>query len=81
MVNQIKGRRRLRIFENRVLMELIGPKKDEVTWECRRLHNEELYDLKCSPYIIRMIKSRIYRTRHVARMEESRVHAGFGRKT
>jgi len=30
-------------------MEVFGPKKDEVTWECRRQHNEELYDLYCSP--------------------------------
>jgi len=60
----------LRIFENRVLMELVGPKKDEVTWECRSLHNEELCDLYCSPYIIRMIKSRMYWTLFVARLGE-----------
>jgi hypothetical protein len=56
-------------------MELFGPKKDEVTWECRRLHNEEHYGLYCSTYtrIILMIKSRkMYWTRHVARVGESR---------
>jgi hypothetical protein len=54
-------------------VEVFGPKKDEVTWECRRLHNEQLYDLYCSQYIIRVIKSRrMYWTRHVARMGESR---------
>jgi hypothetical protein len=50
--------RRLRVFENRVLRRIFGPKKDEVTREWRKLHNEELHDLYSSPSIIRIIKSR-----------------------
>ena len=61
------------ILENRVLRRISGPKRDEVTGEWRRLHNEELYALCSSPNIIRMIKSRRLRwTGHVARMEEWR---------
>jgi hypothetical protein len=47
--------RRLRVSESRVLMKIFGPKRDEVTGEWRRLHNEELYDLYSSPSIIRAI--------------------------
>ena len=63
----------LRVFENMVLRRIFGPRRDEVTWEWRRLHNEELNDLYSSPIIVRVIKSR--RTRwagHVARMGEGR---------
>jgi hypothetical protein len=49
---------RLRVFENRMLRKILRPKRDEVTGECRRLHNEELYALYSSPNIIRVIKSR-----------------------
>jgi hypothetical protein len=49
---------RLRVFENRMLRMIFGPKRNEVTGEWRRLHNEELNDLYSSPNIIRMIKSR-----------------------
>jgi hypothetical protein len=49
---------RLRVFENRVLRGIFGPKRDEVRGEWRRLHNEELNDLYSSPNIIRIIKSR-----------------------
>jgi hypothetical protein len=60
---------RLRIFENKVLRRIFGPKRDEVTGEWRRLHNKELYALYSSPNSIRVIKSRILRwARHVARM-------------
>jgi hypothetical protein len=58
---------RLRVFENRVLRRLFGPKRDGVTGEWRKLHNEELNDLYCSRNYIRVIKSRrIRRAGHVA---------------
>jgi len=53
--------RRLRVFENRVLRRIFGPKRDEVTGDWRKLHNEELSDLYCSPNIVWVIKSRIMR--------------------
>jgi hypothetical protein len=60
---------RLRVFENRVLRWIFGPKRDEVTGEWRRLHNKELYALYSSPNTIRVIKSRkLRREGHVARM-------------
>ena len=52
----LREERRLRVFENRVLRRVFGPKRDEVTGEWRRLHNEELYALYSSPYIIQAIK-------------------------
>jgi len=59
------------VFENRVLRRIFGPKKDEVTGEWRKLHNEDLNNLYCSPNIVRVIKSRIKRwVGHVARMRE-----------
>jgi len=65
--------RRLRVFENRVLRRIFGPKRDEVTGEWRKLHNEELKDLYCSSGIVRVIKSRKVRwAGHVARMRERR---------
>ena len=61
------------MFENRVLRRIFGPKRDEVTGECRRLYNEEFNDLYCSPNIVRVIKSRRMRwAGHVARMGERR---------
>jgi hypothetical protein len=48
---------RLRVFENRVLRRIFGPKRYEVTREWRKLHNEELNDLYSSPNILRVIKS------------------------
>jgi hypothetical protein len=53
--------RRLKVFENRVLRRLFWPKRDEVTSEWRKLHNEVLNDLYSSPYIVWVIKSRIMR--------------------
>ena len=62
--------RRLKVFENRVLRGIFGPKRDGVRGEWRKLHNEELNDLYCSPYIVRVIKLRVMRwAGHVARME------------
>jgi hypothetical protein len=46
------------VFENRVLRRISGPKRDDVTGDWRKLHNEELHNLYSSPDIIRMIKSR-----------------------
>jgi len=46
---------RLRVFENRMLRRIFGPKREELTREWRKLHNEELNDLYCSPYIVRVI--------------------------
>jgi hypothetical protein len=64
---------RLRVFENRVLRRIFGPKRDEVTREWRKHHNEELHVLYSLPTIVRVIKSRrIGWTRHVARMGEGR---------
>jgi hypothetical protein len=61
------------VFENRVLRRIFGPKRDEVTGECRKLHNEELHDLYSSPSIIGIIKVRRMRwVGHVARMTEKR---------
>ena len=50
--------RRVKLFENRVLSRIFGPKRDEVTREWRILHNVQLYDLYCLPDIVWMIKSR-----------------------
>jgi hypothetical protein len=53
----LREENRLRVFENRVL-RIFGPRRDEMTGDLRRLHNEELHNLYSSPNIIRMIKSR-----------------------
>jgi hypothetical protein len=69
----LREEHRLRVFENRVLRRIFGPKRDEVTGEWRKLHNKQLHDLYSSPSIIRIIKSRRMRsTGHVARMGEKR---------
>ena len=61
------------MFENRVLRRIFGAKRDGVTGGWRKLHNEELNDLYCSPNIFRVIKSRRMRwAGHVARMGERR---------
>ena len=52
----LREERRLRVFENKVLRRIFGPRRDGVTGEWRRLHNEELNDLYCSPNIVRVIK-------------------------
>jgi hypothetical protein len=64
---------RLRVFENRVLRRIFGPRRDEVRGEWRKLHNEELHDLYSSSSIIRIIKARRMRwVGLVARMGERR---------
>jgi hypothetical protein len=57
----LREERRLRVFENRVLRRVFGPKRDEVTGEWRKLHNEELNDLYSLANIVRVVKSRIMR--------------------
>jgi hypothetical protein len=68
----LKEKHRLRVFENRVL-RISDPKRNDVTGEWRKLHNEELHDLYSSPSIIRIIKARRMRSAgHVARMRDKR---------
>jgi hypothetical protein len=69
----LREERRLRAFENRVLRRVFGPKRDEVTGEWRKLHNEELSDLYSLTNIVRVVKSRRMRwAGHVARVGEGR---------
>jgi hypothetical protein len=69
------------VFENRVLRRIFGPKRDEVTGEWRKLHNEELHDLYSSPCIIRIMKARRMRLAgHVARIGRRGTSIGIGGK-
>jgi hypothetical protein len=69
----LREEHRLRVSENRVLRRIFGPKRDEVTGEWSKLHNEELHNLYSCPNIIRQVKSRKMRwAGHVARMGEDR---------
>jgi hypothetical protein len=69
----LREEHRLRVFENRVLRRIFGPKRDEVMGEWRKLHNEELRDLYSSPSVIRIVKSRRMRwAAHIARMGEKK---------
>jgi hypothetical protein len=68
----------MRVFENRMLRRIFGPRRGEVTGEWRKLHNEELHDLYCPPSIIRIMKSRMMRwAGHVARMGQKRTAYGL----
>jgi hypothetical protein len=74
----LREKHRLRVFENRVLRRIFGPKRNEVTGGWRKLHNEELHNLYSSSSIIRMIKSRRMRwAGHVARMERSVIYIEY----
>jgi hypothetical protein len=69
----LREERRLRVFENRVLRRVFGPKRDEVTGEWRKLRKEELRDLYSLPNIVRVVKSRRMKwAGHVVRMGEER---------
>jgi hypothetical protein len=64
----LREEHRLRVFENRVLRRIFGPKRDEVTGEWRKLYNEELHNFYSYPDIIRQFKARRMRsTGHVER--------------
>ena len=69
----LREERKLRVFKNMVMRRIFGPRRDEVTGNWRRLHNEELNDLYSSPNIVWVIKSRRMRwAGHVTRMDEER---------
>jgi hypothetical protein len=66
------------VFENRVLKRIFVPKREEVTGDWRKPHNEELHNLYSSPNIIRLIKSRRMRWAwHIVRMGRRGMHVGY----
>jgi hypothetical protein len=74
----LREEHRLRVFENRMLRGISGPKRDEVKGKWRKLHNGELHNLYSSPDIIRQTKSRRVRwAGHVARMERGETCTRF----
>jgi hypothetical protein len=54
----LREEHRLKVFQNRMVRRIFGPRRDEVTGEWRKLHNEEVHDLYSSPSIIRIMKTR-----------------------
>jgi len=74
----LREERKLRVFENMMLRRTFGPRRDEVTGEWKRLHNEELNNLYFSTNNVRVIKSRRMRwAGHLARVGEERGCIGF----
>jgi hypothetical protein len=74
----LREQHKLRVFEDRVLRRIFGPRRDEVIREWRKLHNEELHDLYSSPSTIRIIRARRMRwAGHVARMGKREMHTGY----
>jgi hypothetical protein len=74
--------RRLRVYENRVLRRIFGPKRDEVTGKWRKIHNEELHDLYSSPTFVQVTKLiRMRWAGHVACMGRERCVQRFGGET
>jgi hypothetical protein len=74
----LREEHRLRVFENRLLRRIFGPKRDEVMGGWRKLHNEVLLDLYSSPGITRTIKSRRMRwAEHVAPIRKRGTHIGY----
>jgi hypothetical protein len=73
----LREEHRLRVFENRVLRRIFGPKRDEVTGGRRKLHNEELHNLYSSPCIITMTKSTTRWAGNVARMGQRVMRIGY----
>jgi len=74
----LREERRFRVFDNRVLRRIFGPKREEVAREWRKIHNEKLNDLYNSHNIVRVIKSRRMRwAGHVARLGKGEAYTGF----